>query len=339
MLKSFFLSKEYGPYAWFVGGIILFTLWYGVEILVFYNKWNREMMDSIQSLQEERFWMLFLGWDAERLYQLYTLRENTIPSFIEILATYVPITTYGVWQTQRYVFKWRQANTHYYLKRWEGCDAKIEGSSQRIQEDLMVYGKTLQGLIAGIVTKVLVLVAFLPILWELSEGLPIWNGEFVPGFLVWVALTMSLGGTFVSVILGWKLPSLEYANQVVEARFRKRLVHSEDDFAQRAVADLFPMFEAVRKNYYRLFNWYMGFSVWQQAFGFVIGNLALLALAPSYFQQLITMGVLFQVLNAFGRVESSMTFFIDRWPTIVDFLSVIKRIREFDRALTESESK
>ena len=67
-----------------------------------------------------------------------------------------------------------------------------------------------------------------------------------------------------------------------------------------------------------------------------VGNIAIVVLAPSYFGQLITLGVLFQVINAFGRVESSMTYFIDRWTTIVEFMSVIKRIKEFDKALVES---
>lgn len=336
MLRSFFWSKQYGLYAWLMLGLLLGISWYTVEILVIYNTWNRELYDAIQTLQEERFWTLFIGWDVERLWALVTLDEDSVPSFIEIVVLFVPIAVYATWQTQRYTFKWREANTNYYLRRWENSDVKIEGASQRMQEDLMVYGKTLQGLFTGFFSAVLVLFAFIPVLWNLSEGLPIWNGAIIPGFLVWVALTMSLGGTFISVVLGWKLPALEYANQVVEARFRKQLVHSEDDFKKRAIADLFPMFTAVRKNYYRLFNWYMGFSVWQQVFGFFIGNVALLVLAPSYFQQLITLGVLIQVLNAFGRVESSMTFFVDRWTTIVDFMSVIKRITEFDKALKEA---
>lgn len=337
MLKSFFLDRQNGFYAWAMLTLLLVISWYSVQLLVFYNLWNKEIYDSIQSLQEDRFWELFLGWDWGRIRELVMLKEGTMMSFIELMVLYVPIAVYATWQTQRYCFKWREANTHYYLNRWEGCDAKIEGGSQRIQEDLMIFGKTLQGLFTGFFSSILVLFAFLPILWNLSEGLPVWNGEIIPGFLVWVALGVSLGGTFISVILGWRLPSLEYNNQKVEATFRKQLVFSEDDFKARATEVLFPMFSSVKRNYYRLFNWYMGFGVWQTAFGLCVGNLALIVLAPAYFDQLITLGVLFQVLNAFGRVESSMGFFIDRWTTIVDFLSVIKRIREFNKALDTAE--
>jgi len=339
MLKSFFWSSDRAFYAWAMLSLLLVMSWYTVEILVFYNAWNREIYDAIQSLQEDRFWTLFLGFDLTRFTDFILLKEDTLPSFVEIITLYTPIAVYGSWQTARYCFNWRESNTHHYLKRWEVSPAKIEGGSQRIQEDLMIFGRTLQGLFTGFFSAILVLFAFLPILWDLSEGLPIWNGEIVPGFLVWVALGVSIGGTLISLILGWKLPKLEYNNQVVEARFRKQLVYSEDDFSMRVTDVLFPMFSNVKKNYYRLFNWYMGFGVWQTAFSLCVGNVALIVLAPAYFDQLITLGVLFQVLNAFGRVESSMGYFIDRWTTIVDFLSVIRRIREFNTALDEAERK
>ena len=340
MLKSFFATRDQAVYAWLMLAWLLFIGWYNVQILVYYNAWNREFYDAIQTLQEERFWDLFWGFDPARFLDFIWLSMDekvTVPSFLEILIIYVPMATYATWQTQRYTFAWREANTRHYLLRWESSTAQIEGGSQRIQEDLMIFGKTLQSLFTGFVNKIFILLAFIPVLWQLSEGLPIWNGQIIPGFLVWAALTLSIGGTFLSFLLGYKLPSLEYNNQVVEARFRKKLVHSEDDFSERMTADLFPMFDSVKRNYYRLFNWYMGFGVWQTAFGMFAGNVALIVLAPSYFDQLITFGVLIQVLNAFGRVEGALTYFIDRWTTIVDFQSVIKRLREFNRVLDEAE--
>ena len=342
MLKSFFWTSKNAPYAWLMLAWLLFIGWYNVQILVYYNSWNREFYDAIQTLQEDRFWQLFWSFDSLRMIDFISFNmdeKTTVPSFLEILIIYVPMATYATWQTQRYTFRWREANTHHYLMRWEESTAVIEGGSQRIQEDLMIFGKTLQSLFTGFVNKIFILSAFLPVLWQLSEGLPVWNGQIIPGFLVWVALTMSLGGTALSFLLGMKLPGLEYRNQVVEAKFRKKLVHSEDDFSERVSADLFPMFGSVKRNYYRLFNWYMGFGVLQTGFSLIAGNVALIVLAPSYFAQLITFGVLIQVLNAFGRVEGALTYFIDRWTTIVDFQSVIKRLREFNRVLDAAEEE
>ena len=340
MLKSFFWTPKYVLYAWLMLAWLLFVGWYSVQLLVYYNAWNREFYDAIQTLQEERFWDLFWGFNPARFWDFAILNMDEkvmVPSFLEILIIYVPVATYATWQTQRYTFNWREANTHYYLQRWENSTAKIEGGSQRIQEDLMIFGKTLQSLFSGFVNKVFILFAFIPVLWQLSEGLPIWNGQIIPGFLVWAALTLSIGGTLLSFLLGIKLPGLEYKNQVVEAKFRKKLVYSEDDYNERMTEDLFPMFASVKRNYYRLFNYYMGFGIWQTSFSLIAGNVAIIVLAPSYFAQLITFGVLIQVLNAFGRVEGALTYFIDRWTTIVDFQSVIKRLTEFNRVLDEAD--
>jgi len=344
MLKSFFMTKQYAPFAWSIGLVIGFLSWYSVEMAVALNQWNREIYDTLQSLNEAKFWDLLLGWDWNTLSQFVTLQKDLvkdvpiIPSLVQYIVFYIPIAVAFTWIVQRYLFKWRQANTEHYLRRWENCNTPIEGASQRIQEDLAKFGKTLEGLAVNALKSVLTLLAFIPILWTLSEGLPIFNGQFIPGFLVWIALAMSIGGTLISVIVAWKLPSLEFNNQVVEAKFRKQLVLGEDDIKARIIGDLFPMFDSVRRNYYKLFNWYLGLSIWQTAFGILLGNVALIALAPSFFAQLITLGVFFQVLNAFGRVEASMTFFVDSWSVIVEFMSVVKRLRQFNKALDEDEA-
>jgi len=335
MLKGFFWNKSTFFYAWLMLAWLMALSWYNVQILVTYNEWNREWYDAIQGLNEERFWFLFWDINLGRIWDFIWRKPNVMPSFAEILIVYVPLATYAIWQTQRYVFNWREANTHFYLERWERSTQTIEGASQRLQEDLMKFGSTLQGLFTGFFSAVLILFAFIPVLWNLSEGLPIWNGQIIPGFLVWAVLAISIGGTLISFLLGYPLPRLEYNNQVVEAKFRKKLVWSEDDVNHRMTQDLFPMFAAVKRNYYRLFNWYMAFGLWQTAFSLLVGNMAIILLADSYFAQLITFGVLIQVVQAFGRVENSLTFFIDRWTTIVEFQSVVKRLREFNKILDD----
>ena len=141
MLKSFFLSKQYGPYAWLMGLVICTISWYSVELSVTLNQWNREIYDTLQQLNEPRFWDLLIGWDWNTLHSFVTLEKNVItdkpivPSLVQYIVFFIPIAVYFTWQTQRFLFKWRQANTEYYLMRWENCPTEIEGASQRIQED------------------------------------------------------------------------------------------------------------------------------------------------------------------------------------------------------------
>ena len=70
MLKSFFLNRNEIAYAWGMLAVLLAVAWYNVEILVYYNTWNKEFYDTIQTLQQERFWELLWGFDPTRFKDL-----------------------------------------------------------------------------------------------------------------------------------------------------------------------------------------------------------------------------------------------------------------------------
>lgn len=58
-----------------------------------------------------------------------------------------------------------------------------------------------------------------------------------------------------------------------------------------------------------------------------------LLMAPSLFSGLITLGVIQQVGNAFGKVNESFSYLIDRWTDITELRSIYKRLCEFERSL------
>ena len=57
------------------------------------------------------------------------------------------------------------------------------------------------------------------------------------------------------------------------------------------------------------------------------------ALAPTIISGAITLGVMQQIVRAFGRVESSFQFLVHSWSTIVELLSVYKRLRAFEATI------
>ena len=63
---------------------------------------------------------------------------------------------------------------------------------------------------------------------------------------MWVAMVISLLGIGLSSLIGIKLPGLEYNNQRVEARFRKRLVYAEDDKNYADIPSLVELFSGLR---------------------------------------------------------------------------------------------
>ena len=55
-----------------------------------------------------------------------------------------------------------------------------------------------------------------------------------------------------------------------------------------------------------------------------------IALGPTLVAGLITLGVMQQIVRAFGRVESSFQYLVLSWSTVVELISVYKRLRAFE---------
>ena len=57
---------------------------------------------------------------------------------------------------------------------------------------------------------------------------------------------------------------------------------------------------------------------------------AYIFLAPAIVAGVMTLGVMQQIIRAFGRVEGSLQYLFRAWPTIIELASVYKRLREFE---------
>src|SRR5690606_8277828 len=55
----------------------------------------------------------------------------------------------------------------------------------------------------------------------------------IPHALMWASIGWAVLGTVILMVVGMKLPGLEFNNQKVEAAYRKELVYGED-YADRA---------------------------------------------------------------------------------------------------------
>ena len=176
--------------------------------------------------------------------------------------------------------------------------------------------------------------------WTLSEKiteLP-WIGP-VSHSLVWVAIVFALAGTVLMAMVGFKLPGLEFENQLVEAAFHKEVVYGEDDRERATPAQFSAPFTDVRRNYFRLYFHYMYSDVARYAylqFGVLVPYIAL---GPTLVTGVITLGVMQQIVRAFGRVESSFQYLVNSWTTIVELISVYKTapcLRATHRAVISS---
>ncbi len=214
--------------------------------------------------------------------------------------------------------------------------SEIEGAAQRVQEDTIKFTRIMEGLGTSLIEAIMVLIQFIPILLGLSVGIPIfffgdWQYGLVTGALVW-----TLGGTIFLIGLGWllRLVGVEYDLQKKEAAYRKILVIAEDDNTIRPKT-IDELFTDVRSIHFLSYIRYLYFNIGRLAYLQANVLSAYVFLAPAIVAGVVTLGVMQQIIRAFGRVEGSMQYILKAWPTIIELASVYKRLKEFERQITK----
>ena len=303
--------------------LIIFVLYFMVEVSVTINDWYGSYFDLIQKALDPS-------------------TKGTVPAsdlyvglgqITSVLLLYIVIAVLNAFFTSHYVFRWRTAMNDHYVERW-GALRGIEGAAQRVQEDTMRFARTFEDLGTSLVSAIMTLIAFLPILAVLSTKIPsIPILGSTPYSLVIVSLVWSLFGTGLLAIVGIRLPGLEFRNQRVEAAYRKELVYGEDDAGRAAPRTLMELFGAVRHNYFRLYFNYLYFNVVRYAYLQADLMLPFFVLIPSIAAGAITFGIFQQVRASFGEVRDAMQYLVKSWPDIVEFMSIYKRLRAFEAAL------
>ena len=325
LFALFWKWKSNNPWQrWSVWGsaFILFNIWFAVQVNVVVNAWYNPFYDLIQKMLSNG------GGDVNQLYA-----ESM--TFLYVAMVYVTIAVFNLFFVSHYVFRWRTAMNDYYTAHWDKL-RHIEGASQRIQEDTMRFAKTTESLGVSFIQALMTLMAFLPVLFQLSvhvKSLPI-VGE-IPHALMWAAVSWAVLGTVVLMLVGYKLPGLEFNNQKVEAAYRKELVYGEDHEERADPLTLKELFSKVRFNYFRLYFHYAYFNmvrIWYMQLDNLYG---LFVLFPSIAAGTITLGLMMQIGNVFGKVRESFQYLIESWPTIIELLSIYKRLKAFESTLDD----
>ena len=319
----FFVIKKWLLWSWIGSFVILASLWVQVKIDVEINKWFGEFYDMIQkalskpnSITIEEYW--------ESLF-----------SFISLAGLYVSVYVIISFFTAHFLFRWRAAMVEWYHSVYERA-SNIEGAAQRVQEDTIKFSRIMESLGTSLIESIMVLIQFIPILLGLSVGIPIfffgdWQYGLITGALIW-----TLGGTIFLIALGWilRLVGVEYDLQKKEAAYRKLLVIAEDDGNIRP-KKIEELFDDVRSIHFLSYLRYLYFNVGRMAYLQANVLSAYVFLAPAIVAGIVTLGVMQQIIRAFGRVEGSMQYLLKAWPTIIELASVYKRLREFEALILE----
>lgn len=99
------------------------------------------------------------------------------------------------------------------------------------------------------------------------------------------------------MLVGQKLPGLQFNNQKVEAAYRKELVYGEDHENRADPVTLKELFSKVRVNYFRLYFHYAYFNlvaIWYKQLDILY---SLVVLFPAIASGKMTLGLINQISN------------------------------------------
>ena len=318
---KFFTNKNWSLWAYLGSSVILISIWLQVQIDVKINEWFGEFYDMIQK--------------ALGAPNAITMNEymGGLLSFAKLAAMSIILGLAISFLTSHFLFRWRTSMVDWYHSVYDKA-RKIEGASQRVQEDTIKFSRIMESLGTSFIEAILVLIEFFPLLMGLAVGIPIlWFGDWSYG-LVSGAFLWAVGGTNLMVILAWilRLVGIEYDLQKKEAAYRKILVIAEDDGGIRPKT-LEELFNGVRKIHFKSYLYYLYFNIGRLAYLQANVLAAYIFLAPAIVAGVMTLGVMQQIIRAFGRVEGSLQYLFRAWPTIIELASVYKRLREFEKRI------
>jgi putative ATP-binding cassette transporter len=193
----------------------------------------------------------------------------------------------------------------------------------------------------GLLNAVVTLVSFVGILWGLSGAFSFsLGGEnyTIPGFMVWAAVAYCAVGSLLTHYIGRRQINLQFMQQRYEANFRHHMVrvreYSESIALERGETveknHLDGRFSSVLANYLKLIRAQKSLIWFTSFFGQAAVIFPFIVAAPRFFSGAIQLGQLIQISSAFGKVQESLSWFVDSYSGLASWRATTDRLTSFE---------
>ena len=306
-----------------------------IYIAVLLNHWNAAFYNALQAFDASEFFrqlLIFVGLAA----------ANVVCAVYQVYLGQMLQIRWRRWLTESFLAAWLKDHSYY---RGALLGAGSENPDQRISEDIGLFVVYTQNMTLGMLNSAVTLVSFIAILWSLSGALLVSLGPLgavsIPGYMVWAALLYASLGTWLALRIGAPLVQLNFDMQRYEADFRLSMARLHDN-AESIALMRGEGNERVRfrERFTRIVRTYWAIMRRQKrlsGFTWIYGQLALvfplLVAAPRYFARQIMLGGLMQTAQAFGQVQSALSFIVNTYPDIARWRAVVDRLVGFERSL------
>jgi len=313
--------------------VILLTL--GLVFLnVQYNDWNRAFFEALQNKDVDAFGPLLLRFAV--LATLFIL--GAVYRRYLILGLQM---RWRLWLTRRFLDRWLSDQVYYHM---EVVDRRTDNPDQRLADDLRLFAFNTLDLSLGLLSSVVTLVSFVTILWTISGPITLTPGSVsleIPGYMVWVAIAYAIVGSGLTHLIGRPLIGLNFQQQRVEADLRFGLVRLRENAEGVALyrgegverRDLDGRLERIRGNWWQLMRATKNLTFLVTGYDQVANIFPILVAAPRYFSGAISLGVLTQIGNAFGQVQSALSWFVESYSSLAAWKATVDRLVTFENAI------
>lgn len=307
-----------------------------VQVAVWFGKWDQTFFDTMFAYKVAAcialipIYVVMMGLSAGmRVIQQYM--------------TQVLSMRWRLWNTRVYLRKYLSDNAYYHLEHGEN---RADNPDQRIADDLAQMSVWTLRLGLDAIQAVTTFLSFAVVLWTIGGTLSfVWQGWHIviPGYMFF--------GTTISILLislvlekaGGPLVSANYRQQHYDADLRAALLDVRRNSEQIAFyggegAEHFRLSECLHRiatNWRSVmaYTWRANTVVELYTGGINIVLWALLI--PKLLAHTLTFGLYSRINSAFMNVRRSLQWFIENYTDLATLRSILQRLSEFERVVTD----
>jgi putative ATP-binding cassette transporter len=320
--------------------LIVLVICATVAAQVWLNAWNKPFYDAIKDRDLSAF-----------AYQCLV--------FVVIAGSLLILNVAQAWLREMIKLKSREWLTRDLFAQWlePGRAMRLAyageigvNPDQRIQQDTSQLTELAAELGIGLLQSLLLLVAFLGVLWELSGAITIPIASFnltIPGYMVWAAILFAAAGSWLAWRVGGPLVGLNARRFQRESGLRFALVqvnqqadniaqhHREQSEKERLGVELDSVLAVMRQIVGAIAR-----VTWVTAgYGWISIIAPLVIAAPAYFSGRLSFGELMMVVGGFFQVNSSLRWFVDNFSRIAEWGATLLRVMSFREVLLTFETR
>jgi len=277
--------------------------------------------------------------------------------FLAIVAGLLTLVVGQTWMQEMLKVRLRQWMTHHLLDEWLvagrayrlGLAGQIGvNPDQRIEEDTRKLTEFSTILGVGLLQAGMLLVTFIGILWALSDNIVfVLDGSkfTIPGYMVWCAILYALIGSLLTWRVGLPLIALNTERYRREADLRFALVRvsesaesialfgGERDERRQLEGNLDRVIVSMRQ-----LSGALARLTWiTSGYGWIAIVVPIVVASPGYFSGGLSLGGMMMVVGAFNQVQTSLRWFVERFPEIADWRATLHRVSAFKAAVAKLE--